>query len=137
MDFSGFNLLEVIVAAASAFALGSLWYGPLFGKRWQSLNNLSDEEIGSGHPGKIYGTAFLLNVFIALMMSAFIEVAMMLGSGALVGFAFGAFLGLIFVAPTFAINYLFAQRPLPLWLIDAGYMVTQFGVMGAILGAWT
>lgn len=33
MDFSTVNLIAALVAAAAAFVLGGLWYGPLFGKR--------------------------------------------------------------------------------------------------------
>ena len=137
MDFSGFNWLEVIVAAASAFALGGLWYGPVFGARWQALNQLSDELIAQANKPLIFGLAFALNIFLAMMLSLFIEIAMMLGSGGLIGAAFGAFLAFVFVVPTLAVNYLFARRPLALYLIDAGYMVLQLALMGAIMGAWT
>lgn len=137
MDFSGFNFIEVIVAALSAFLVGGLWFGPLFGKRWQALTGIADEQIAGSNMPLIYGLTFLLNLFVATMLSFFIEVAMMIGSGALVGAAFGAFLALVFTVPPFAINTLFSLRPLQLWLIEAGYMVVQFAVMGAILGAWT
>ncbi len=136
MDFSGFNWGEVIVAALSAFMLGGLWFGPLFGKRWQELNKLSDEAIANAPMGLIYGLAFALNSFLALMMSFFIEIAMMIGSGALTGALFGGLLAVVFVLPAFAINYLFSRRPLALFAIDIGYWVTQFALMGAIMGAW-
>ena len=32
--------------------------------------------------------------------------------------------------------YLFEQRPLKLWLVNAGYMTVAFSVMGAILALW-
>lgn len=137
MDFSGFNWPEIVLAALSAFILGGLWYGPLFGKRWQSLNQLSDAQINNANMKLIYGAAFLLNLFLALFLSLFIEVAMMMGSGALTGAMFGAFLGMVFVAPTFGVNYLFARRPVRLYLIDVGYQVLQLALMGAILGAWS
>ena len=136
MDFSGFNWPEVLMAALSAFALGGLWYGPLLGKRWQALNQLSDEQISNANMKLIFGAAFMLNLFLALFLSLFIEIAMMMGSGAGAGAAFGLFLGLVFVVPTFGVNYLFARRPLQLYLIDVGYQLLQLALMGAILGAW-
>jgi hypothetical protein len=136
MDFSGFNWPEVALAALSAFALGVLWYGPLFGKRWQALNQLSNEQVRGANMKLIFAAAFLLNLFLALFVSLFIEVVMMMGSGAATGAAFGVFLGLIFVAPTFGVNYLFARRPLQLYLIDVGYQVLQLALMGAVMGAW-
>ena len=136
MDLSGFNWFEVLAAALSAFVLGGLWYGPLFGKKWQQLNGLTDERIAQANMGLIYGLAFLLNVFLATMLSLFIEIAMMMGSGALAGAAMGAVLGVIFIVPTFGVNYLFSRRPLALYAIDVGYQILQMALMGAIMGAW-
>lgn len=136
MDFSGFNWGEVIVAALSAFLLGGLWFGPLFGKRWQALNRLSGDASVNAPVAKIYGLTFTLNVFLAMMMSFFVEIAMMIGSGALTGALFGGFLAVIFVLPAFAINYLFSRKPLALFAIDIGYWILQFALMGAIMGAW-
>lgn len=137
MDFSGFNWAEVILAALSAFALGGLWYGPLFGKRWQQLNTLSDERLAQANMPLIYACAFALNFFLAMMLSLFIEIAMMMGSGALTGALFGGFLAVVFVLPPFAVNYLFARRSLSLFGIDVTYQVLQFALMGAIMGAWS
>ena len=44
--------------------------------------------------------------------------------------------GLAFVATSYGINYLFASKPLRLYLIDAGYVAALMTIMGAILGAW-
>ena len=32
--------------------------------------------------------------------------------------------------------YLFEQRPLKLWLVNSGYQVVTYTVMGAVLGVW-
>jgi len=34
------------------------------------------------------------------------------------------------------VTYLFEQRSLKLWLIDSGYQVVAYTLMGGILGAW-
>ena len=134
MSFAALNWLAIVVASLSAFALGSLWYGPVFGKAWQKLSGLSDEDIQNGHPALTYGGAFCLNIFAAFGMAMLLQLhpAPDLVSGLNVGLL----IGLAFVATTFGINYLFAQRPLRLYLIDAGYMVVLLVVMGSILGAW-
>ena len=44
------NWIAVIAAAVSAFVLGGLWYGPLFGKKWMALVGLSEEQARSGSP---------------------------------------------------------------------------------------
>ncbi len=39
------NILAVIVAALLPMIVGSLWYGPILGKRWMELMELTEEEI--------------------------------------------------------------------------------------------
>ena len=134
MSIAALNWLAVVVSALSAFVIGGLWYGPLFGKAWQTLSGLSDEDIQQGHPAKIYGGAFVLNLVAAFGMGMVLQRH---PSPDLVsGFNVGLLIGLAFVATTFGINYLFASKPLRLYLIDAGYMVVLMTVIGTILGAW-
>ena len=40
--FSNINWLSVVVAAASSFLVGGLWYGPLFGKAWMNAFEAAD-----------------------------------------------------------------------------------------------
>jgi hypothetical protein len=44
--------------------------------------------------------------------------------------------GLRLVGPGAAVIYLFQQRPLKLWLINGGYQVVTYTVMGGVLGVW-
>ena len=48
----------------------------------------------------------------------------------------GAATGIGWVAMSLGVTYLFEQRSLKLWLIDSGYQVVAYTLMGAILGAW-
>ncbi|MBU3669053.1 MAG: DUF1761 domain-containing protein, partial [Candidatus Taylorbacteria bacterium] len=34
--------LTVLTCTILSIVIGSLWYGPIFGKRWMALNNLPD-----------------------------------------------------------------------------------------------
>lgn len=137
MDFSGINIWELIVASLSTFLVGFLWYGNfLFGKSWQKLAGLSDEDIAKGNMALIYGLAFVLNFVSAFFISFFTEIAMMLGSSALLAGLFAVVLCIGFVATSFGVNFLFSRKPLKLYLIDVGYMVVSFFVMGVIIGAW-
>uniref|UniRef100_UPI0013D3226F DUF1761 family protein n=2 Tax=Pseudomonadota TaxID=1224 RepID=UPI0013D3226F len=40
--------LAILAAAAAGFAVGGIWYGPLFGKAWAKARGLSDEQLKSG-----------------------------------------------------------------------------------------
>jgi hypothetical protein len=69
---------------------------------------------------------------IAFNLAAFI--------GAKASVSFGLFGGLAtglgWVAMSLGVIYLFEQRSPKLWLINSGYQVVAFTVMGALLGAW-
>jgi hypothetical protein len=137
VDLSGINIWELIVASLSTFVVGFLWYGNfLFGKSWQKLAGLSDEDITKGNMALIYGLAFVLNFVAALFISFFTEIAMMLGTSAFLAGLFAVVLCIGFVATSFGVNFLFSRKPLKLYFIDVGYMVVSFFVMGVIIGSW-
>lgn len=122
--------IAVIAAAVSAFVLGGIWYGPLFQKKWMEYNGMTEEDAQSGHPAMIFGGAFILSLIAAFVF------AMFLGPEPGVQFATSAGLGagLCWVAASLGINYLFARKPLGLWLIDGGYMTVQFTLYGLMIG---
>lgn len=127
----------MIVASLSTFVVGFVWYGnSLFGPAWQRLTGLSEEDKKNANMALIFGLSFVLNFIVAFFLSVFTEIAMMLGSNAVLGGLFAALLCIGFVATSVGANYLFARKPLKLYLIDAGYMVVSFFVMGLIIGAW-
>ena len=123
------NWLAVLLAALSAFMLGGLWYSKvLFLNPWQRHSGTPEQ---AGHPGKVFGTAFVFS-----MISAFFFAAL-LGTEAtpMRGLIYGVIVGFAFVAASFGINYSFAQRSPVLWLIDGGYHVVQFTLYGLIIGS--
>ena len=134
MSLGALNWVAVVVSALSAFVIGGLWYGPLFGKAWQSLSGLTDEDIQQGHPAKIYGGAFVLTLVAAIGIGMLLQLHP--APDLAIGFKVGILVGVAFVATSFGINYLFASKPLRLYLIDAGYMVVLMAVIGTVLGAW-
>ena len=129
---SHIHWIAVIVAAIVGFPLGALWYGPLFGRPWMAATGITQERARQANMGKIYGTTLLLNLVIATSLAMFIGTEANLLDGLFAGFMGG----FTFVAAAFGVSYLFEFRPIKLWLINAGYQVVVFSVMGAILGAW-
>lgn len=124
------NVWAVLLAAASSFLLGGLWYSPaLFGRTWNRENG---GEVQAGHPAKVFGVSFLFSVISAFAFAAWLGAApsleTALKAGVVVGFGM--------VAASFGINYQFAQRSFKLWLIDGGYHTVQFILFGLILGLW-
>ena len=125
------NWIAILVAAVSSFMLGGIWYGPLFGKKWMALTDKTEADVQDANMGKIYGTAFILNLLAVIAFSFFLG----RDAGLEMGLMYGFTAGLFWVAASFGINYLFEDRPFALWLINGGYHTLQFTLIGAILGA--
>ena len=54
----------------------------------------------------------------------------------MVGIHVGLLLGLGIASMLMGVQYLFEQRSLKLWLINAGHMTLGLALVGAIQGAW-
>jgi hypothetical protein len=128
------NWLAVLVAAATSFLLGGVWYGKAFlGTLWVRENAASgrmDPQTGR-HPGKVFGVAIALSIGMAVL------VAWVLGAAPPLEVAMktSAKIGAV-VAACFGINYAFAGRSTLLWAIDAGYHLVQCLLFGLVLGLW-
>ena len=126
------NPLAVVAAAVSAFLIGGLWYSPLaFARPWMTLNGLDEASLKVG-TAKVFAISFLL----VLVASA--NLAFFLG-GPETTAAWGATAGgltAVWIAAAFGVTYAFERKPLKLFLINAGYHVVTFPVIGLILGAW-
>ncbi|HEV7716039.1 MAG TPA: DUF1761 domain-containing protein [Steroidobacteraceae bacterium] len=129
--FSHLNWLAILLAALTGFPIGGVWYGPLFGRAWMTASGVA-RGTGEQNPVKLYGTVLVLNLIIATSLAMFIGPNGNWQAGLFAGFM----AGFTFVAMALGVTYLFESRPLKLWLINAGYQVILFTVMGVILGAW-
>ena len=132
MDVSKLNFLAIAVAAGTTFLLGGLWYSPiLFATSWMREAGLTPEQTRQAKLARVFG----LSALAALVMA--VNLALFIGAQ---GVAFGTFAGLAtglgWVAMSLGVIYLFEQRSLKLWLINSGYQVAAYTMMGAILGAW-
>ena len=138
MDISNINFWAVLAATLSAFVIGYVWYGPLFGKAWMKVTGLSEEKLEQGNMAKIFGLAFVFELIMAFNLAMFFhgseEASEMIsaGSGAFYGFLTG--FGWIFFA--LAVNSLYEQKSWKYISINGGYWTITFTVMGLILGAW-
>lgn len=124
------NWIAVVVAALASFLLGGLWYSPvLFGKAWQRETGLTDERLKQGNMARIFGLSFILALLAAWNFANFLGPRPSLAFGT----AVGASAGLLWVASSFGINYLFERKSLKLFLINGGYHTIQFAIIGLVL----
>lgn len=126
------NWMAVFAAALSTFLIGGLWYSPLlFEKGWLASNGFTQENLKSRNMTMVFGLAFLLSFIMALNLALFIG-----QEGASFGTTAGFLTGFGWVSLAIGMIALFENRPLKYVLINGGYMIVAFTVMGAILGAW-
>lgn len=125
------NLVAILIAAASGFLIGGIWYGPLFGKAWQREVGLSDAEIQSANMVKIFGITFLFSLLSAVFLGHLLAHfdtdfyrTMMISTGIALGF----------VAPAIGTNYLYSRKSGKLFVIDAGYWIAFYAAMGLVFG---
>jgi hypothetical protein len=124
--------VSVFVASLAGFAIGALWYGPLFSRLWSRLTGINESTARSVPAPVLFAAAWAFN-FIAAS-----GIALQNGTRTSLWFALhiGLMSAVFFVAPALAMFYLFEKKPLQLWLVNAGYQVVNLSAMGAVIGAW-
>lgn len=133
MDTLHFNFAAVVVAALIGFALGGLWYSPLlFARAWMKEAGLTEQQLSASPMGRVFALAGLASLVMAFNLAAFIGPKASLGFGLFAGAA----AGLGWVAMSLGVIYLFERRSLKLWLINSGYQVLTYTLMGGLLGVW-
>ncbi|AXG73241.1 DUF1761 domain-containing protein [Flavobacterium arcticum] len=156
------NFLAVIVAALSTMVVGAIWYNPkVFGTVWMKETGMTEEKAEGANMFKIFGMAILFAIMISFVLQfsvihQFGSLGMIGGNpavakpsyeafiadyghafrtfkhGALHGFMTGLFLGL----PVIGTNALFERKSAKYILINGGYWIICFTIMGGILCAW-
>ena len=131
---SNVNFIAVLVAAAATFVLGGLWYSPfVLGKAWMAENGFTEESMGQGNMAVIFATALVLFLVAATSLAMFLGPETDLATG----LSIGLIVGVTYVAAATGVTYLFERKSLKLYLINAGYQVLAFTLMGAMIGAVT
>src|SRR3954470_22065143 len=132
---SHLNWLHVLVATIAYFALGAIWYGPLFSKPWTKGHNInmSDPNARKG-VGKIMTLSFV--AFFVITFTAVIILHFVHATAAIHAIKWGVFLGVGIAAPVIVINHLYLQKPLTLHLIDGLYHVIGLTIASLILVLW-
>jgi hypothetical protein len=129
--FENFNLWTALAAALAGYFAGGLWYSSkLFGEIWAKETGI-DCSKGKGTHG-IYIHVIALFCYI----TSAIAFAIFIGNGVTIASAVttSLYIGLAWIATSFAINYTFTGRGPKIFLIDAGYHILQFVLYGLIIG---
>jgi len=126
------NYLAVLAAGIANMAIGFLWYGPLFGKKWMALSGYTEEQMKNMNPGPLYGQSF-----VAALLTYFILARFMAGTTTLMqGVETACLVWLGFVTTVQFTASLFSTRPKTLYFMDTGYQLASFIAAGFIIALW-
>ncbi|MFA6407673.1 MAG: DUF1761 domain-containing protein [Candidatus Paceibacterota bacterium] len=133
------NFAAVAVAAVSAFVLGFLFHGPLFGKLWMRLADIhptGNEKFSDMLP------QFFWN-FVANFVTAFVLAGILWMSSLSMGvitWQRGAFVAVWlwfgFMVTSSSMEVIWMGRKMKLWLFESAASLVIMAVMGAIIAAW-
>lgn len=122
--------IAILFAALSTFIIGGIWY-TVFKKQWLECNQFSEADLNKRNMPKIFLLTFLFSILMSFNLALFVGKSDVI-FGAIAGFL----TGFGWVAFAIAIIALFENRPLKYIIINGGYMIISFTVMGMILGGW-
>jgi len=125
------NHLAVWVAAVVYFLFGYLWYDLLFKASWNAL---------MGGSMTAPTAPLLIESFVLGLVLAY-AAGMALSRRpedltASQGVSFALFMGIALFATQTLNMALYSHESLTLWLINTGYVVIGFAIIGAIVGGW-
>ncbi|MBI4894295.1 MAG: DUF1761 domain-containing protein [Candidatus Aenigmarchaeota archaeon] len=131
-----FGVYPVIFAAAiTAFAIGFIWHGMVFGKQWVALVGFSKKEIESGKKKGMGKPAFTQFVISVVMSFALFSVLSLTEATTIPGATMTAFwVWLGFVATVQLGPVVWEKTPFKLYLINTGYyLVSMIAVANVIV----
>lgn len=129
------NFWAVLVAAIANFVIGFLFHGPLFGKTWMRLANVTptgNEKFSDMTPQMLKN--LLANIVFAYVMSTMLHYNNALGATAGIVFGFWVWLG--FIVTSSSMEVIWMKRSTKLWVFEMVSSLVAILAMGAIIAAW-
>ena len=125
--------VAVLVAAASAYAFGAVWYG-MHGERWMQAAGIEKGDDGkpkgAGSPIPFIISAICVILVAGMMRHIFAQASIdTVGKGLLSGFGLGAFI----VTPWIVTNNAYSMRPRMLSILDGAYAIIGCTIIGTVL----
>ncbi|MBV8163930.1 MAG: DUF1761 domain-containing protein [Candidatus Eremiobacteraeota bacterium] len=130
---SKINHAAVWVAAIAFFFWGYVWFSVLFKAQTMAMLAASGSSMTPSGP-----TPYIVGFLMALVLGYGTAVALADSSTptAAHGISFGLFMGIVFYASVTLTSTLFAGRELGSWLLNVGWALIGFAIVGAIVGGW-
>ena len=131
------NYWAVIVAAVAQMVVGSLWYGPLFGKVWMvgmGFTMEKMEEMKKQGMGALYAVQAVGSLIAVYVLAHFVDYLVVTTVGGAVRLAFWVWLG--FFATTALGQVLWEGKSKTLYYVNVGYHLVNLIIATSILAVW-
>jgi len=130
------NIVAVIMAGIVGYALGAIWYGPLFGKEWMKLAKVTKKDMkkAKDKTGWMYLGGFLTALVTSYVLAHFISLLGIVDIGTGIQVGIWAWLG--FIATVSLGGVLWRKDSMHLWVLNNAYNMIQLAIMAAIIVAW-
>lgn len=135
------NIIAIIVSAAVCFIIGFLMHGPLFGKTWMKLANITptgNEKMSDMWKPMVLN--FITNIVCAYVLSGLIWFSAQAFPAQHLSWYMGVLISLWmwigFVVPWTAMEVIWMKKSFKLWLFDTVSFLLGIAAMGAILAVW-
>ena len=130
------NYLEILVASVAVFALGAIWYGPVFGKTWMKLEGITQDSIRAMKltPGQAMAMGFVNTIIMVSVLNWLISTLAITTIAAAVTPILLVWLG--FLVTTSAGDFLWKGKSVKLFLFNISYQLASTAIAAAILVCW-
>lgn len=134
------NYYAVAAGAVLSMLAGSIWYGPLFGKKWMEIIGVNpadtdDRKNMQKGAGPLYGVQFVLSLFQVLVLAHLIA-----DTTQATGLERSLWIWAAFVMPTLTGTVMWTNESGKLkwarFLIQGGYQLVMFIIFGLLLHYW-
>jgi Protein of unknown function (DUF1761) len=135
MGFAGLSYWAVVIAAATSFLFGGIWYG-LLAQPWMRALGKTEAEIKNSDRSM---PMLLAITFVAQLLMAYVLAGIIGHLGAdritmINGIISGALVWLGFVATTLIVNHGYQGNSWSLTVIDGGHWLGVLLIQGAVIG---
>jgi hypothetical protein len=134
------NYWAILSGAVLSMAIGAVWYGPLFGKKWMETIGVNSTDAAAvkrmqKSAGILYVVQFVLTLFQVLVLAHLIADTKLTG-----GLERSLWIWAAFIVPTLAGAVMWTNESGSLkwarFLIQGGYQLVLFIMFGLLLQYW-
>lgn len=134
------NYIAILVGAVISMAIGAVWYGPLFGKKWLEIAGVNPSDLEARKKmqksaGPLYVVQFALTLFQVLVLAHLIA-----DTTKVTGMERALWIWAAFVIPTLAGAVMWTNEQSKMkwtrFFIQGGYQLVIFFIFGLLLQYW-